>query len=76
MFFAIGDGTKIRSKSVVITTGTFLKGEIFLGLEVYPAGRIGDQPAIGNTSAFLNEIYKKMFSRSCKHPVKFGLENG
>ncbi|CAH0554364.1 unnamed protein product [Brassicogethes aeneus] len=52
----LNDGTKIRSKSVVITTGTFLKGQINIGLKVYPAGRIGDQPAIGlaNTLESLN----------------------
>lgn len=41
------DGTKIHSKSVVITTGTFLNGQINIGLTVYPAGRIGDEPAVG-----------------------------
>ncbi|KAK0170794.1 hypothetical protein PV328_008592 [Microctonus aethiopoides] len=41
------DGTKIFSKSVVITTGTFLKGQINIGLEKRPAGRIGDEPSIG-----------------------------
>lgn len=32
---------------MVLTTGTFLRGEINIGLEVYPAGRAGDAPAIG-----------------------------
>ncbi|XP_072378169.1 protein MTO1 homolog, mitochondrial [Diabrotica undecimpunctata] len=41
------NGTKVHSKSVVITTGTFLNGQINMGLKVYPAGRIGDEPAIG-----------------------------
>lgn len=41
------DGTQIQSKTVVITTGTFLRGEINIGLDVRPAGRIGDEPAIG-----------------------------
>lgn len=31
----------------MITTGTFLRGQINIGLEVRPAGRIGDEPAIG-----------------------------
>jgi len=32
---------------VVLTTGTFLKGVIHLGLQRIPAGRVGDAPAIG-----------------------------
>ncbi|XP_037043898.1 protein MTO1 homolog, mitochondrial [Bradysia coprophila] len=41
------DGKKIFSKTVVITTGTFLRGQINIGATVRPAGRIGDAPAIG-----------------------------
>ncbi|KAG7202060.1 hypothetical protein KM043_004738 [Ampulex compressa] len=41
------DGTKILSDTVVITTGTFLKGQINIGLEKRPAGRFGDEPSIG-----------------------------
>ncbi|CAK9812596.1 Protein MTO1 homolog, mitochondrial [Anthophora quadrimaculata] len=40
------DGTKIHSDAVVITTGTFLKGQINIGLEKRPAGRLGDEPSI------------------------------
>lgn len=43
----LSDGTKVKSKAVVITTGTFLRGQINIGLDVRPAGRIGDEPAIG-----------------------------
>lgn len=43
----LGNGTELTSRSVVITTGTFLRGQINIGLEVRPAGRIGDAPAIG-----------------------------
>ncbi|OTF82978.1 hypothetical protein BLA29_007149, partial [Euroglyphus maynei] len=42
----------IASHSVVICTGTFLRGEINIGLEHYPAGRLGDQPAIGLAQTF------------------------
>ena len=43
-------GETITSKSVVITTGTFLRAQINIGLETRPAGRLGDQPAaeLGN----------------------------
>ncbi|XP_055339727.1 protein MTO1 homolog, mitochondrial-like [Paramacrobiotus metropolitanus] len=40
------DGTTYHAKSVVLTTGTFLRGEINIGLETRPAGRIGDAPAV------------------------------
>ncbi|KAK5645070.1 hypothetical protein RI129_006370 [Pyrocoelia pectoralis] len=51
----LSDGTRIKSKSVVITTGTFLKACINIGLEKRPAGRIGDISSIGlaNTLAGL-----------------------
>lgn len=41
------NGQVIRAPNVVITTGTFLGGEIHLGLKVWPAGRIGENPSIG-----------------------------
>ncbi|GAB6020277.1 hypothetical protein CHUAL_002995 [Chamberlinius hualienensis] len=41
------NGDVIRTKAVVLTTGTFLRGQINIGMESYPAGRLGDKPAIG-----------------------------
>lgn len=38
---------KIGSKSVVLTTGTFLSGLIHVGLSNYQAGRAGDPSSIG-----------------------------
>lgn len=40
-------GESYRAASVVLTTGTFLKGVIHRGEERIPAGRAGDQPSIG-----------------------------
>ncbi|KAL7735712.1 hypothetical protein ACLKA6_019969 [Drosophila palustris] len=39
------NGELVRSRTVVLTTGTFLRAHINIGLEVRPAGRIGDAPA-------------------------------
>ena len=33
----------IRAKSVVLTTGTFLGGKVFIGDQSFPAGRMGDK---------------------------------
>jgi tRNA uridine 5-carboxymethylaminomethyl modification enzyme len=41
------DGRAWRVGAVVLTTGTFLRGEIHLGLERWPAGRVGDPAAVG-----------------------------
>ena len=43
----LGDGEEIKAPRVVLTTGTFLKGLIHLGKDTWPAGRVGDAPAIG-----------------------------
>jgi tRNA uridine 5-carboxymethylaminomethyl modification enzyme len=42
----LGDGTELRAKSVVITTGTFLRGVIHVGDQRSPGGRVGDRPSI------------------------------
>jgi tRNA uridine 5-carboxymethylaminomethyl modification enzyme len=38
-------GIAFRSRTVVLTAGTFLNGRIHVGLEHYEAGRAGDPPA-------------------------------
>lgn len=38
-------GEEYGAKAVVIATGTFLKGLIHIGLESFPAGRLGDPPS-------------------------------
>lgn len=40
-------GEILASSSVVITTGTFLGGEIHIGLQSYPAGRLGEASTTG-----------------------------
>ncbi len=41
----LSDGTKCLAPSVVLTTGTFLQGLIHIGLERFPAGRMGEKRA-------------------------------
>jgi len=42
-----GLGETFLSKTTIITTGTFLNGLIHIGLNHFPAGRMGDPPSIG-----------------------------
>lgn len=39
-------GLQFRSKTVVLTAGTFLNGRVHVGLQNYSAGRAGDPPAV------------------------------
>ena len=48
-------GVRFRSKTVVLTAGTFLDGKIHVGLSNYAAGRAGDPPAV-SLSARLKEL--------------------
>src|SRR5689334_21464443 len=43
----LANGSELRSGAVVLTTGTFLNGLIHIGERKIPAGRVGDEPAIG-----------------------------
>jgi tRNA uridine 5-carboxymethylaminomethyl modification enzyme len=40
-------GERFHGKTVVLTTGTFLRGLIHIGLEQLEAGRMGDLPSLG-----------------------------
>ncbi|MFQ3253054.1 MAG: tRNA uridine 5-carboxymethylaminomethyl modification enzyme [Loktanella salsilacus] len=42
----LADGTEISTKSVVLTTGTFLRGVIHIGDTKHEGGRMGDQAAV------------------------------
>ena len=48
-------GIKFKSRTVVLTAGTFLDGKIHVGLQNYSAGRAGDPPAV-SLSARLKEL--------------------
>ncbi|MDI3562975.1 tRNA uridine-5-carboxymethylaminomethyl(34) synthesis enzyme MnmG [Bradyrhizobium sp. Arg816] len=48
----LADARELRAGAVVVTTGTFLRGLIHLGEKNWPAGRVGEAPAMGLSSSF------------------------
>jgi tRNA uridine 5-carboxymethylaminomethyl modification enzyme len=48
-------GMEIPTKTVVVATGTFLNGKIYIGDKIIPAGRMWEPPATG-----LADFYKRM----------------
>jgi tRNA uridine 5-carboxymethylaminomethyl modification enzyme len=48
----LADGRELAAGAVVITTGTFLRGLIHLGEQNWPAGRVGEAPALGLSKSF------------------------
>lgn len=42
-----GIGERIRAKTVILTTGTFMRGLIHIGEASFPGGRMGDPPSLG-----------------------------
>jgi tRNA uridine 5-carboxymethylaminomethyl modification enzyme len=48
----LADGRELRAAAVVVTTGTFLRGLIHLGETSWPAGRVGEAPAMGLSKTF------------------------
>ena len=48
----LADGCELRAGAVVVTTGTFLRGLIHLGERNWPAGRVGEAPALGLSASF------------------------
>ena len=49
-----GSTKQISSSKVVLTTGTFLGGVIYIGTKSFPAGRIGESPTIALASTLKN----------------------
>jgi tRNA uridine 5-carboxymethylaminomethyl modification enzyme len=43
----LADGRELTARSVVLTTGTFLRGLIHIGEQRTPAGRVGEGPSLG-----------------------------
>jgi tRNA uridine 5-carboxymethylaminomethyl modification enzyme len=48
----LSDGQELTTAAIVVTTGTFLRGLIHLGERNWPAGRVGEAPAMGLSKSF------------------------
>lgn len=55
-------GIEYTAPTVILTTGTSLMGKIFVGLQSYSAGRLGEMPAVGLSDCLksLGFIVKKL----------------
>ncbi|KAK0291722.1 Mitochondrial Translation Optimization [Friedmanniomyces endolithicus] len=51
-------GEVIHTENVVITTGTFLGGEIHIGLEAFPSGRMGEAATSGLSNSLREAGFK------------------
>ncbi|KAF3935711.1 hypothetical protein ABW19_dt0208299 [Dactylella cylindrospora] len=51
-------GEEIYTKHIVITTGTFLSGEIHIGLDVFPSGRMGEAASYGISKSLQEAGFK------------------
>ncbi len=55
----LASGEELTAGSVILTTGTFLRGLIHIGEEKIPAGRVGEAPSLG-LSATLSRVGFKL----------------
>jgi tRNA uridine 5-carboxymethylaminomethyl modification enzyme len=74
-----GDGRSFYAPSVVLTTGTFLRGRIIVGDESYPGGRAGEFPAdalsqsLATAGFTLGRLKTGTPPRVDKNSIDFGL---
>ncbi|MEK6631127.1 MAG: FAD-dependent oxidoreductase, partial [Acidobacteriota bacterium] len=52
----------MRSRSVIVTTGTFLNGLIHVGLERFAAGRVGE--------AYIGILIDDLITKGCLEPYR------
>ncbi|KAI1213277.1 glucose-inhibited division protein A subfamily [Annulohypoxylon truncatum] len=51
-------GEVLPTSAVIITTGTFLSGEIHIGLDIFPSGRIGEKATFGLSKSLREAGFK------------------
>ena len=47
-------GERFLAKAIIITTGTFLRGLVHIGLNKFPGGRLGDLPSLNLSDSLKN----------------------
>ena len=69
----LADGTELRAQSVVLTSGTFLNGVMFIGHETSVGGRVGDVACAGITP-YLNAKGLKVGRLKTGTPARLSLK--
>ena len=54
----LDDSTSIKCSSVILTTGTFLRGTIHIGDKKIPAGRVGEDPSYGLSATLVRHNFR------------------
>ena len=54
----LDDDRILKASKIVITTGTFLSGEIHIGMKTFPAGRYGEGPTYGISNTLNDAGFK------------------
>ena len=54
----LDNGQILKCDKIVVTTGTFLGGEIHIGLTAFPAGRMGEKATFGLSDTFRGAGFK------------------
>ncbi|NWF52193.1 MAG: tRNA uridine-5-carboxymethylaminomethyl(34) synthesis enzyme MnmG [Nitrospirae bacterium] len=56
------------ARAIIVTTGTFLKGLVHIGLETFPAGRAGEFPSVGLSDSLREHGLKTGRFKTCTPP--------
>ncbi len=54
----LGDGSKVESQTVIITTGTFMNGVMHIGEKSFRGGRVGEKATIGLSDQLLDRGFE------------------
>lgn len=67
----LADGSKIRSKTVIITTGTFMNGVMHIGDKRIAGGRVGEKSTVGLSDQLLERGFEVLRLKTGTPPRLF-----